>query len=122
VTTEVMIGFVPHEIAEVARRRGADLILLGTHGRPSDSLVPLSVAQQLQIAGPCPVLASDHFYDVDVDQFLDGLRPPTARERRCLVCTRPAAELICPGCRARIRGEILERRRRRDEWPGYGEG
>jgi hypothetical protein len=37
--------------------------------------------------------------------------PGRLEGRICLVCAEPAEDLICTACRARIRGEALERRR-----------
>jgi hypothetical protein len=34
--------------------------------------------------------------------------------RQCLVCAAPSEDLICEACRARIRGEALERKLREE--------
>jgi hypothetical protein len=43
--------------------------------------------------------------------------PVAASPRPCLVCGKAGDELICEGCRTRIRGEALEQKRE-GERPG----
>jgi hypothetical protein len=45
---------------------------------------------------------------------LDDEAEQAAVARPCLVCARPSRDLICEGCRARIRGEALERKHREE--------
>jgi len=55
--TEVLFGHGARTIAEYAAERGADLIVMGTHGRTGFAHLLLgSVAEQLVRTAPCPVL------------------------------------------------------------------
>jgi universal stress protein A len=56
--TALLLDGVPHEqIPRIARRRRADLIVIGTHGRSGLSRVLLgSVAERVIRLAPCPVL------------------------------------------------------------------
>ena len=50
-------GDVPAQIVEVAQETGADLIVMGTHGRTGLGRLLLgSVAEQVLRSAPCPVL------------------------------------------------------------------
>ena len=50
-------GWVPEQIAKVAKKRHADLIVMGTHGRTGWAKVMLgSVAERVILLAPCPVL------------------------------------------------------------------
>jgi len=53
----VMEGWPPEEIVRLARKRRADLIVVGTHGRSGLTKFLLgSVAQRVIVLAPCPVL------------------------------------------------------------------
>jgi nucleotide-binding universal stress UspA family protein len=57
VTTEVRVGNAARQILEVAKEHGADLIVLGTHGRTGLAHVLMgSVAEKIVRLAPCPVL------------------------------------------------------------------
>lgn len=50
-------GWVPEQIARLAKKRHADLIVMGTHGRTGWAKAMLgSVAQRVILLAPCPVL------------------------------------------------------------------
>lgn len=54
-------GLPSDEIVAVARQRGADLIVMGTHGRRGVSHLLLgSVAERVVRTAPCPVLTVGH--------------------------------------------------------------
>jgi nucleotide-binding universal stress UspA family protein len=101
------------EIVRYAARQGIDLIVVGTHGRTGVTRALLgSVAEKVSRTASCPVLTV----------------PPGARRaagtrghaevigtedtgiERCLVCAARSEELICDACRARIRGEAVDRK------------
>ena len=74
--TEVLFGHGARTIAEYAAERGANLIVMGTHGRTGFAhLLVGSVAERLVRIAPCPVLTVRHpeakkhqeelVYDVD---------------------------------------------------------
>jgi nucleotide-binding universal stress UspA family protein len=53
----VMEGWPPEEIVRLARKRRADLIVIGTHGRRGMKRLLLgSVAERVILLAPCPVL------------------------------------------------------------------
>ena len=56
--TDVLVdGWPPDQISEVARERGAGLIVMGTHGRTGmRKLLIGSVAERVIALAPCPVL------------------------------------------------------------------
>jgi nucleotide-binding universal stress UspA family protein len=57
VETDLLNGVAHREILEKARRTGADLIVMGTHGRSGvDHLLLGSVAEKVVRMSPCPVL------------------------------------------------------------------
>ena len=50
-------GWPPEEIVKIARKRGAHLIVIGTHGRTGIKRLLLgSVAERVILLAPCPVL------------------------------------------------------------------
>jgi nucleotide-binding universal stress UspA family protein len=107
VATEVAAGIPARKIVEHARRHGIDLIVMGTHGRTGLSRALLgSVAEAVVRRAPCRVLT--------VPATVSEPEPVAELEERppaCVVCRAPSADLICEPCRARIRGEALERKR-----------
>jgi nucleotide-binding universal stress UspA family protein len=57
VTGVVTEGWPPEEIVKIARKRRADLIVVGTHGRAGMRRLLLgSVAERVILLAPCPVL------------------------------------------------------------------
>jgi len=101
---------VATQIVNYARRHGTGLIVLGTHGRTGVSRALLgSVAEAVMRRAPCRVLT--------VPPGATGAPAPTAIEdveetTSCVVCGQTSrGDLICEGCRARIRGEALEHKR-----------
>jgi universal stress protein A len=57
VTSEVVVGRPAPGIAEEAKARGTDLIVMGTHGRSGFAHLMLgSVAERVLRMAPCPVL------------------------------------------------------------------
>jgi nucleotide-binding universal stress UspA family protein len=59
--TEVLFGHGARTIADHAAERGADLIVMGTHGRTGVAHLLLgSVAERLVRTAPCPVLTVRH--------------------------------------------------------------
>jgi len=100
------------QIVRFAARHGIDLIVLGTHGRTGVSRALLgSVAERVVRTAPCPVLTISREPWPTVQG--KAAEAPTILQR-CLVCAAPAEDLICGPCRARIRGEALERKLREE--------
>jgi nucleotide-binding universal stress UspA family protein len=53
----VLIGNVSHEILHLAKKRGVDLIVMGTHGYQGlEKILFGSVAEKVVKTAPCPVL------------------------------------------------------------------
>lgn len=107
VVTAVESGLPAARIVDYAARQGAQLIVLGTHGRTGVSRALIgSVAERVVRMAPCPVLT--------VPSGWHGMpgRPerPELPPQHCLVCARSSHDLICEPCRARIRGEAIERK------------
>jgi K+-sensing histidine kinase KdpD len=113
-------GDPAEEILRYAGRQPIDLIVVGTHGRTGVSRVLLgSVAERVARGARCPVLvvpapprsaapapSAAALDDEEAEQ--------PAPARPCLVCATPTHDLICGPCRAHIRGEALERKRREE--------
>jgi nucleotide-binding universal stress UspA family protein len=99
VTTETLYGTPATEIVAYARRAGADIVVLGTHGRTGLSRALLgSVAEAVVRRAPCPVLtvggaATGWTEDVAASDVRD----------KCVVCASATTDLICEQCRALIR-------------------
>jgi nucleotide-binding universal stress UspA family protein len=95
-------------IVAYASSHAIDLIVIGTHGRSGFSQVLLgSVAERVVRTAPCPVLT----VPVPVQKRPVAVATAPA-PRGCLVCSGPTDDLVCARCRARIRGEALERKQK----------
>jgi nucleotide-binding universal stress UspA family protein len=111
VVTSLASGRPAWQIVDYARRNACDLIVLGTHGRTGVSRAILgSVAEGVVRRARCRVLTVPTSVvetpgaPVEVDTAVETTS--------CAVCASPTHdELICEACRARIRGEPLERKR-----------
>jgi nucleotide-binding universal stress UspA family protein len=111
VTTALRFGDPAPAIVEYARDHDIDLIVMGTHGRTGVSRALLgSVTERVVRSAPCPVLA------VPGELPFRAVAAPEASPplRRCLVCGASSDDLICASCRARIRGEALDRKQREE--------
>lgn len=110
VVTAVEAGAPAARIVRYAKRHGIGLIVVGTHGRTGVTRALLgSVAERVVRTAPCPVLTVAR--EPRTAPPVQAEEAPAAL-RRCLVCTAPSEDLICEPCRARIRGEALERKLR----------
>lgn len=99
-TVAALSGIPARQICAYARRVGADLIVVGTHGRTGLSRALLgSVAEAVVRHAPCAVMTVPAAED-DGAQF-------DAADTLCVVCTKPSPDLICEPCRGIIRGERL---------------
>jgi len=74
-STEIADGHTARTIVEVARRRGADLIVMGTHGRSGVAHLLLgSVAEKVVRMASCPVLTVrmlEHEVETAVSQQIE---------------------------------------------------
>ena len=116
VTALLLFGSAARAIVTYARDQGADLIVVGTHGRTGVSRVLMgSVAEAVARLAPCPVLIVPAPTEVATTETPKEAAARTAAEtpasRRCAVCASETEDLICETCRARIRGEALEQKR-----------
>jgi nucleotide-binding universal stress UspA family protein len=111
--TRVEAGRAADRILEYAAARGVGLIVLGRHGHSNFTPARLgSVAEEVTRRARCPVLAVPE-PAATAEGTAPGAGPtaaPARRVRRCLVCGTEAEELICEGCRARIRGQSLQQK------------
>jgi len=118
VETVLLSGWAGRNIVDYAREKRIDLIVVGTHGRTGITHAILgSVAETVVRLAPCLVLT------VPASLLAERSAAPGApvgvSPRPCLVCDRASEDLICDGCRARIRAEGLEQKRESDR-PGRG--
>lgn len=112
VEVALLSGRAAREITAYARDKGIDLIVMSTHGRTGMSRALLgSVAEAVVRLSPCLVLT------VPMTLPAGGTRAAPAGHagappvpHRCIVCAGPTDDLVCDTCRARIRGEALERK------------
>ena len=87
-------------------RHAIDLVVVGTHGRTGPTRALLgSVAERVARICPVPVVTVPGGAAIVVEE-------PTPV--RCVVCACVGDDLICAPCRAKIRGEALERKLRDD--------
>jgi len=111
VVTAVTAGLVAHQIVAYARRNTIDLIVIATHGRTGVSRMLLgSVAEAVVRHAPCRVLIVPPALEAASVEGAVAEAAPT-ETTSCVVCGGPTqGELICETCRAKIRGEALERK------------
>ena len=113
-------GHASSEIVAYASREKIDLIVMGTHGRTGLAHVLRgSVAEAVVRTAPCQVLTIKRGEEPRAATVppAEGKAMTRSTEFRCLVCVGPSQELICETCKAKIRGEALERKSR-EERPG----
>lgn len=115
VVTAVTSGLVARQIVSYARKNAIDLVVIGTHGRTGVTRALLgSVAEAVVRHAPCRVLT--------VPAALPPVAPAaqpevseTPETASCAVCgAATREELICEACRAKIRGEALDRKLREE--------
>lgn len=112
IETVLLSGWAGRNIVDYAREKRVDLIVVGTHGRTGITHAILgSVAETVVRLAPCLVLTVPA--SILAAPGATAPVPPIAAvsPRPCLVCGKASDDLICEGCRARIRGEALEQKR-----------
>jgi nucleotide-binding universal stress UspA family protein len=112
IVTAVASGRTASQIVDYARRYAVELIVLGTHGRTGVSRAILgSVAEAVVRRASCRVLTvppASAGTPAAAPAVIEEAPETTSRA----VCAGPSqGDLICEACRARIRGEALERKR-----------
>lgn len=110
--TVLLTGWAGRNIVDYAREKRIDLIVLGTHGYTGITHALLgSVAETVVRLAPCLVLTVPA--SVLASHSATPAAPPVAAvsPRPCLVCAKAGEDLICEGCRMRIRGEAVEQKR-----------
>ena len=114
VVTAITSGLPARQIVDYARRNAIDVIVIGTHGRTGVSRALLgSVAEAVVRRAPCRVLTVPALL-VEA-QAAPAHALESAETTACLVCgARTHEELVCESCRAKIRGEVLERKLREE--------
>jgi nucleotide-binding universal stress UspA family protein len=112
VETTLLSGRAGRNIVDYARDKRIDLIVVGTHGRTGITHALLgSVAETVVRLAPCLVLTVPASMLAERGVTSPAPAAPAVGPRPCLVCGRSNEDLICEGCRARIRGEALEDKR-----------
>lgn len=114
-------GDPAEEILAYARRHPIGLVVVGTHGRSGFSRMLLgSVAERVLRGASCPVLTVPPGAVAAAPSAMPAAadRAPQV-PRRCIVCAKLSPDLVCEPCRARIRGEAIDRKQR-EERPGRG--
>jgi universal stress protein A len=113
VTTAVESGNPATQIVQYAERMSIDLIVIGTHGRTGMTRALVgSVAERVVRLAPCPVLTvAARLPAVPTAPVPDTRALETPR---CVVCANPSEDLICEPCRARIRGEAVDRKQKEE--------
>jgi nucleotide-binding universal stress UspA family protein len=105
IVSATVAGIPARQICAYATSVGADLIVMGTHGRTGISRAVLgSVAEAVVRRAACPVMTIPAVAPAWVPAAL--VEP--ALEDECVVCAGHSPDLICEGCRAIIRGDGLE--------------
>jgi universal stress protein A len=108
VVTATADGVPARQICAYAARVGADLIVMGTHGRTGISRALLgSVAEAVVRHAACPVMT----IPAVAPAWVLAAPAPRELEAECVVCAERSPDLICAACRAMIRGEALDRKR-----------
>jgi nucleotide-binding universal stress UspA family protein len=94
----VRVGSPSVEVIRYAHEAGVDLVVMGTVGAHGDAVTPIgSLAEKIVRGVAVPVLT---------------VAAPAAREavgRRCSLCGQAATDVICDGCKDRVRGEATLR-------------
>jgi nucleotide-binding universal stress UspA family protein len=109
VVTAVRIGSPASKILEYADTHDIDLIVLGTHGRTGIShALTGSVAERVVRTASCPVMTVPQRRRPAPEK--ERVVEATVDARGCIVCGGDVDDLICEACRARIRGEALEKK------------
>ncbi|HSE05560.1 MAG TPA: universal stress protein [Methylomirabilota bacterium] len=112
VETTLLSGWAARNIVDYAREKRIDLIVVGTHGRTGITHALLgSVAETVVRLAPCLVLTVPASMLAERSAASPATPAAAVVPRPCLVCGQASQDLICEGCRARIRGEALEEER-----------
>jgi hypothetical protein len=103
VTAAIETGSPADRIVAYAQRIGAEVVVLGAHGRTGFTRALLgSVAERVARTASCPVMTVPR-EPAAVESLPANTAEPEASP--CLVCRVPSCESICGACRTRIRGE-----------------
>ena len=110
VETALLSGRAVAGIIAHARDKHVDVIVMGTHGRTGISRQLLgSVAEAVVRLAPRLVLTVPAGFSQTEDAAATIEVAPSSIHH-CIVCAGVTDDLICEACRARIRGEALERK------------
>jgi nucleotide-binding universal stress UspA family protein len=100
VVVAVCIGSTYGEIIRYVREAKVDLVVMGTAGMAADASVSVGSTAERVIRGlNVPVLT------------VKVARPHKALLRRCALCGEESGDVVCSGCKDRVRGEAASRRR-----------
>ena len=97
VDADLLLGLPSLAIVEAAKKRGADLVVIGTRGLTGIRHLLLgSTAERVVQKAPCPVL-SVHTGDLDQHRRVRRILVPTDFSRDAEVATAAALDLLPPG-------------------------
>jgi nucleotide-binding universal stress UspA family protein len=116
-------GVPSFEIIKAAKTHGADLIIMGTHGRTGLAHILMeSTAERVIQRAPCPVLALKAEARPSISMRAKGQAEQQAHEAGgivtskgvpfCHLCAQPSQDIICETCRIRVQAEAFERKQR----------
>ena len=115
IVTAITSGLVARQIVSYARKHAVDLVVIGTHGRTGVTRALLgSVAEAVVRHAPCRVLTVPATLPLAAPAAHPEVSeaPETTSCAVCGIATRE--ELICEACRAKIRGEAIDRKLREE--------
>jgi nucleotide-binding universal stress UspA family protein len=100
--TAVRIGSAHGEVVHYVKDHKIDLVVMGTVGMSAEHHLPVgSTADRVIRSVSVPVLT------------VKGPAASTAPARRCALCGAESLDVVCDGCKERVRGEATHRHRGR---------
>jgi nucleotide-binding universal stress UspA family protein len=102
VRTAARIGSSSTELIRYVQAERIDFVVMGSAGLQGGGAAPMSSVAEKVVRGlTVPVL---------IVKPLPTAMAPAGR--RCTLCGRPAADVLCDACKDRVQGEAVARRRR----------
>ncbi len=128
-----IIGVPSVEIIRAAEKHGADLIVMGTHGRTGLSHILLgSTAERVIQRAHCPVLTVKGTVQPSavIDKREQSEQPAQGaagiaagkEETLCRLCAQPSQDIICEACKIKVQAEALEQKQRIEKEGRVGTG
>jgi nucleotide-binding universal stress UspA family protein len=114
-------GFPSVEIIKAVKEHGADLVVIGTHGRTGLAHILLgSTAERVIQRASCPVVTvksakAPKEKGAISEEEIRAIKqevPSVKGMTFCHLCAQPSDEVICETCKIRVQAEALERKKR----------